>query len=468
MYSRFAYNIRRYRSTISLKTENRHPRRLEHVYALDTFSGLGIREPICKALVKNFNITIPTQCQKALIPPILEGKDVLVRDITGSGKTFGIVLALLNKSRKQKVLASHSPIKKPCITSILVVPSRELGFQIENWIHMLLIDSGLPLKSIIQVVAKTSQQDENRQLDDLKNTPPHILVGTATRLSDLVAEGLLTFSNLKTLALDEADHLLRLPTKHAPLKRIQNRLIHPKPTELLTQKIFEQSRPQLVVSSATLNRALRFYFKDNEYSEDPIFVDMSQGTLSPPAIEHYCLLVSSKEIKNITSADFSDWHNKYNIKSFEERVQDFDDDDDRMLDSVAGAIELENVQSGLIFVNNKINVPAMIERLKQFGVTAKELVTSFITKEIKTESTSGTIFVAPEYTARGIDISSVSHVFILGMPSSSTEYLHMSGRTGRMGRSGKVITIIREGQKRSARSMFSLLNVIPIPYPHVQ
>ncbi|CAG8677571.1 10918_t:CDS:1, partial [Racocetra persica] len=433
-----------------------------------------IRDPICKVLDKNFNITIPTQCQKALIPAILAGKDILVRDITGSGKTFGIVLALLNQSRKQ-VFVNHPTMKKPCVTSILVVPSRELGFQIENWIHMLLIDSGLPLKSIIQVVAKTSQQDEIRQLDDLNNTPPHILVGTATRLSDLTAEGLLTFSNLRTLVLDEADHLLRLPTKHAPLKRIRNRLIHPKPAELLTRKIFEQARPQLVVSSATLNRALRFYFKDNEYSEDPIFVDMTQGTLSPPTIEHYCLLVSSKEIKNITSADFSDGHNKCNVKSFEERTQDFDDDDDRMLDSVAGAIELENVQSGLIFVNNKINVPVVIERLKQFGVTAKELATSFINKEIKSspwnnpsESTSGTIFVAPEYTARGIDISSVSHVFILGMPSSSTEYLHMSGRTGRMGRSGKVITIIREGQKRLARSMFSLLNVIPIPYPHVQ
>ncbi|CAG8566561.1 11513_t:CDS:2 [Scutellospora calospora] len=460
---------------MSLKIEKKHPKKLELVSAPSTFASLGIRESICKALDKNFNIITPTQCQKTLIPAILDGKDVLVRDITGSGKTFGIVLALLNKSRNQKIYENHSSAKKSCITSILVVPSRELGFQVENWMHLLLINSGLPLKSIIQVVAKTSQHDEIRQLNDLKSTPPHILVGTATKLSDLAAEGLLNFSNLKTLALDEADHLLRLPTKHAPLKRIRNRLIHPKPAELLTQKIFEQTRPQLVVSSATLNRTLRFYLKDNEYSEDPIFIDMTQGTLSPPLIEHYCLLVSSKEIKNITSADFSDWHSKYDIKSFEERTQDFNDDDDRMLDSVAGTIELENVQSGLIFVNNKINIPAMIERLKRFGITTKELANSFMNKEIKSspwnipsESTSSTIFVASEYTARGIDISFASHVFILGMPSSSTEYLHMSGRTGRMGRSGKVITIIREGQKRLARSMFSLLNVIPVPYPHVQ
>ncbi|CAG8442774.1 6488_t:CDS:1 [Acaulospora colombiana] len=425
---------------------------------------LGIRQPICKALENKFHIRKPTECQISLIPTILQGKDVLIRDVTGSGKTFGMALALLNKTRNQQAYGrNQNRMGRPCITSLLVVPSRELAYQIENWMRVLLSDTGLPLKSIIQVVARTDPMDESRQLDDLESVPPHILVGTATRLHDLANAGHLSFGRLKTLVLDEADHLLRLPSKHATLKKLQNRQIHPKPAELLTQHVFDQAKPQIVVSSATLNRALRYYFKDNRYCEDPVFIDISEGTLSPPTIEHHCLLISTKEIKNITSTEFS-WYNPFTDNHSSEVKEDIKDDDDLMLDSLIGALEFENVTCGIIFVNNQIKLPSLIKRLLKYGVEAKELEGSYMNQgEIKRK-----LFVAHEFTARGIDIPLVSHVFILGMPSSSIEYLHMSGRTGRMGRGGKVITFISEGRKRLIKTLFTLLKLNPSPYPHVQ
>ncbi|RIA98166.1 P-loop containing nucleoside triphosphate hydrolase protein [Glomus cerebriforme] len=464
---------------------------------VDNFKDLGIKEALCKALRQNFNIIKPTPCQQQLIPPILSGNDVLIRDLTGSGKTFGIVLALLSKTRSaSKTLTLSQSTHPSIITNLLVVPSRELAFQIESWVHLLLRDTNLPMKSIIQVAVRTVQEIEKEQLENLKKTPPLLLVGTAKRLLELVENHGLKFHGLNTLALDEADHLIKLPGKHAHLKKIINREIHPKPTELLARHILsglnddnnglsrseKVKKPQVIVSSATLNRTLRYYFKDNQLASNPIFVDMSQGSYSPPTISHHCLTVTSNNIRNlVTSLSTVE----------EERIQDFDENDDRMVDSVVGTIEFEQqtIQTGIIFVNHKINVPNLVKKFREYGVPAKELSSSYIPTMNKqghsynslstiesdldnftakpTFAPKTTIYIAQEFTSRGIDIPNISHVFILGVPSSASEYLHMSGRTGRMGRDGKVISFIKDGQKRVMMNYITFLDLKLDIYEHV-
>ena len=130
---------------------------------------MGIREALCKALRQNFNIIKPTSCQQQLIPPILSGNDVLIRDLTGSGKTFGVVLALLSKTRTVPTTLSQNTHSSALpITNLLVVPSRELAFQIETWIHSLFRDTNLPMKSIIQVAVKTIQEIEEERKTEIK------------------------------------------------------------------------------------------------------------------------------------------------------------------------------------------------------------------------------------------------------------------------------------------------------------
>jgi superfamily II DNA/RNA helicase len=466
---------------------------------------LGIREAIYKALKQNFNISKPTPCQQQLIPPILCGNDVLIRDLTGSGKTFGIVLALLSKTRKVSTISSQNiPSCVSSITNLLVVPSRELAFQIEYWIHSLLRDTNLPMKSIIQVAVKTLQEIEEVQLENLIKTPPNILVGTAKRLLELVENHGLKFHGLNTLALDEADHLIKLPGKRASLKKIINREIHPKPTELLVrhilsglnnnnneslrsdrnfEKTYYKRKPQVIISSATLNRTLRYYFKDNQLAPDPVLIDMSKGCYSPPTISHHCLTVTSNSIRNLVTS--------ISAESEEERIQDFEEDDDLMIDSVVGAIEFEQqtIQTGIIFVNHKFNVPNLVKKFRGYGVPAKELSSSYIPinneqgysynllNTIETDlddftakptfAPETTIYVTQEFTSRGIDIPNISHVFILGLPSSAAEYLHMSGRTGRMGRDGKVISFIKDGQKRIMTNYINFLDLKLDNYEHV-
>ncbi|CAG8564167.1 774_t:CDS:2 [Ambispora leptoticha] len=509
------------------------------------FVGLGIRPQICDALDQHFRIITPTHCQRKIIPPILEGRDVIIRDLTGSGKTFGIILALLNKPRahtKIKVVErinqfqqrpsrfpskSSSPQTRkiirhgpPCITSVVVLPSRELAFQVEGWIRSLLQNVGFPsLKPIIQVVVRGQDIDPDEQIKDLLENPPHLLVGTATRIEEIVNERKVDFKFLNTLVLDEADHLLRLPGKHAPLRRIANRDKHPKPAELLTREIMEQasSKPQMIVASATVNYGLRHYFNFNRFVMNPLFIDVTGGTITPPTISHHCLMVGSTAIRNISpkielteeekiakSREYYELkkqrryagdrynhnHNPCNDYDIHENINNydcegnnkladrikFDDDDDRMLESVTVAYELEQIETGILFIPNRFNVPKLVTRLHKFGLPAKELA-SDVMQKIKERPlhlfgniTQNTLYVATEFSARGIDIPSISHVFILGMPSSAACYLHMAGRTGRMGRVGKVISFIRDlgGSESKIRTMLKLLEIDVKPYEHVE
>ncbi|CAG8433022.1 6320_t:CDS:2 [Ambispora gerdemannii] len=481
------------------------------------FVGLGIRPQICDALDQHFHIITPTHCQRKIIPPILEGRDVIIRDLTGSGKTFGIILALLNKARahtKIKVVekinrfqqrpsrfsSKSSPppqtrkiIRRgpPCITSVVVLPSRELAFQVEGWIRSLLQNVGFPsLKPIIQVVVRGQNIDPEEQVNDLRENPPHLMIGTATRIEEIVNERKVDFKFLNTLVLDEADHLLRLPGKHAPLKSIMNRDKHPKPAELLTRQIMERasSKPQVIVASATVNNALRHYFNFNRFVINPLFVDVTGGTITPSTILHHCLMISSEAIRNISpkieltreekiakSREYYELKKQKHNDNLADRIK-FDDNDDRMLDSVAVAYDLEQVETGILFIPNRFNVPKLVTRLHEFGLPAKELTSDEMQKikerplHLFGNMTRNILYVATEFSARGIDIPSISHVFVLGMPSSASCYLHMAGRTGRMGREGKVISFIRDfgGSESKIRTMLKLLEIDVKPYEHVE
>ncbi|CAG8582350.1 11455_t:CDS:2 [Paraglomus brasilianum] len=445
------------------------------------FASLGIRLPICQALKENFCITKPTLCQQESIPPILNGNDVFIRDVTGSGKTFGLTLALLNSKRAHRI--DKGKKGQPCITSLLVVPSREVAMQIEGWVRRLLPSETFPsLAAVVQTVYRGQDINNNELLKSLSETPPHLLVGTATRLHELIKGRDIDLRDLRTLSLDEADHLLQLPKKYATLQEIYARSKHIPPGEEVLHHVFEvagslQYKPQLVVLSATVNRSLRYFFmKDNGYAVDPVFVDISKGHKAPDSIVHHCLIVGAQDIRNIRMEKTS-WitenQTPENDTSYDANDEiDFGDDDDRMLDSVAGAFEAEQVERGILFIGDGTNIPHLISRLRSFGLPATELVSSFssLAGGFSPSPNRRVLYVATQSFTRGVDIPSVSHVFILGGPPAPWNYLHMAGRTGRMGRPGKVIILLRNhgGKEAKMRTILQLMNANWKPFEHVQ
>lgn len=351
----------------------------------------------------------------------------------------------------------------------------------------------LSIKNVVQTLVSgggdTDEMEEvmiARQQEDLAAHVPHVVVGTPTRVLDMVKSGALDVTGLRTIVLDEADQALRLPRKFATEREIQFRKMHPKPAEQLLRLVFDKMgedlrrirKLQLVVSSATLSRPLRYFLSNSGWISEALFIDITKGSVAPPQLKHHCLIVSSDAIRNIsalsttTSRDGNAqemWESDETLNNYPSEEQ-FDDDDDRMLESVATACELEQVERGLVFVNTNASMPKLIERLDRYGIKAQELISFIAETSSSPSSSSPRLVIATENTARGVDLPNISHVFILGIPSTAANYLHMAGRTGRMGRDGKVVTFVRERGRAEdrIRTMFKLMNVEVERFEHVQ
>ncbi|WFD02197.1 hypothetical protein MOBT1_000878 [Malassezia obtusa] len=192
---------------------------------------LGLSPNLSTQLAKTLpHVTEPTPTQEALIPAALSPADVILRAHTGSGKSFALLLALLSKPRLLFRHGGGAP--QAGISAWIVVPSNELAEQYMAWARALippqLADT---MHAVIQCVVRG--EDAAQQMTRLRETPPHILVGTPTRLLEVLAqphgETLLGLSTLRTLALDEADALLQLPGRFPSEKQVWRHLAHRAP-----------------------------------------------------------------------------------------------------------------------------------------------------------------------------------------------------------------------------------------------
>ncbi|KAF9959496.1 hypothetical protein BGZ72_009548 [Mortierella alpina] len=530
----------------------------------NAFESLGIYAPLATNLKNAMTIQEPTLLQRQFIPPILEGKDVLIRDTTGSGKTFGILLSLLSKPRRR-----IGPQHQPGITSVVVVPNQELAFQLQSWARSLFPTADQQqLQEMIQVVVTPSfslptddaanssitfkkprhtarkgkndqestytqtagSREADAQVQRLQKSLPHVLVATPSRLWTLLQSGVLDLSGIETLVMDEVDHLIRLPKRFASQRQIYNRDLHPKPAELAVREIIRsaqavgrnveggEDRIQIIAASATMNRPIRHWLETNGWVVQPEWVDTTKSVVLPTGIQHHCLVVGAQSIRNMKlTSDAIRWNDK---RTLEERAKDgeidwaaedrawqkeqmdkdstwkkeqlaapnatpgldtaaeekFRDDDDRMLEGVATACMLDKVQSACVFFCSSFSLGDLATRLEfDFGLPVKQIQSAFAGEESQPKAAGSgghgkSIYLAHEANARGLDLPGLTHVYIVGMPSSPSSYLHMAGRTGRMGREGQVVTIIRDDGhlEDRARSLFNTLNVPIEPFSHVE
>lgn len=324
-------------------------------------------------------------------------------------------------------LASTDPQSR----SLYITPNQELASQVNQWIQSL--------------------------------SPHHsVIVDTAARLLDAPLS-----QTIDRIVLDEADQALRLPKRYATVRQQQQRQQHPKPAQLLLADLMPRfdKKPQLIASSATLNRPLRHWMTQQGWLDDPVFIDITQGT-HQPSVQHHCLMVSDDAIRNITPLKPT-----ITSSSSSPPTTTFDDQDDRMLESVAILHDLEKVsKDSVLFVDSSVSTAAIQSRMASFNIRAKDIRDALST----TTTTLPTLWIATEFSARGIDLASVSHVFILGKPGSIASYLHMAGRTGRLGRDGKVrpgkvISLVRDHGRSETKmvNMYNLMNINVASLEHV-
>lgn len=350
-----------------------------------SFKALGLNDELLKA-VANQGYTTPTPIQKQAIPHILAGKDVLAGAQTGTGKTAGFTLPLL-----QRLMENYDPHQKPRrIRALILVPTRELAAQVFESIKT--YGAHLPLVTEV-VIGGASINMQIRQLQ----RGCDILVATTGRLCDHINERHANLKNVEILVLDEADRMLDMGFL-PDIRRISGNL--PK-------------NRQTLFFSATYSAPIKALAA--QLLTNPITVEVAKP--------------------NITSDNVSEL--VYPIQKENKRA---------LLSYLIGS---NNWQQVLVFVRTKHGADRLEKQLITDGIRSAALhgdkSQGARTKALDFfKNGKVSVLVATDIAARGLDIDTLPHVVNYDLPQVAEDYIHRIGRTGRAGAKGHAISLVSE------------------------
>ncbi|KAI8872554.1 P-loop containing nucleoside triphosphate hydrolase protein [Ramicandelaber brevisporus] len=509
---------------------------------------LGVDRDLARAAHDELGVVEPTSVQKQLISAMLQPSpvhskpDVLIRDRTGTGKSLGVLLAMLSVSLQRMRNPHLNKLPSANIASpwgVMIVPDRALAYQIHNWADRLLarIKSSSDVPSSLTDQLETARvlqaltnnmETTNVQNSLLQSRSPDIIVGTPARILECTQPSntesaklglpLLSLDKVQMCAIDEIDHLIRAPSRFATIKEKLLRKKHPTAGMVLATKLFTGidltqqkaadtvttpasgfKRPQLIASSATLNNPLRHHLKksgilDSKDQVPQIVIDETGGLqMSPETLTHHVLLITPSTVRNMPAIEaLADTMDLDDVNGSAE--QDIDNDSsggeddgknvglnewicaspeeqtDAYADAVAQVCELEDIQCGLVLLHSNASPGDFVRMLSEdYGIPAEILTGQTSANSSDSDKTRRRIYVATEFTARGIDLPDLTHVIIATKPRDSTSYIHMSGRVARMGRQGKAITILPDTKSSTLkiRNIMRLNGIQPVPLEYV-
>ncbi|EKX45973.1 hypothetical protein GUITHDRAFT_70940, partial [Guillardia theta CCMP2712] len=360
------------------------------------FEELGLTS---KALLDNLNANgffTPTPVQKSSFPRILEGSDIILSAYTGSGKTLAFVLPIV-----QKLLAQLDSLDRKGPSFLIVAPSRELAIQILRVVQSVIVGTEL---FATQAIGGANIQ---RQIEAIRNSRPHILVGTPGRIVELASKmgAKIRLQGVKYLIVDEVDQCLK--------KAMQSDL------NLILQACSSPAR-QTIFASATGNVNNVKSLAQSSFRKEPLLLDLA-GLRLPPQLRH-CVIVTPR-VKKIAL--------------------------------VKKIFNLNGMTGLLVFVNDQRRVDIICDKLFENGLIAAPLKgdeSKEDRKEVMRRLREGTLgevplVVATEIAARGIDIPGLSHVVSLDLPTDANHYVHRAGRTARGGAEGTSIVLCEPQEK---------------------
>jgi len=337
-----------------------------------------------------------TSIQKKAIPLVLEGKDVIGKSQTGTGKTAAFIIPVLEKL---------TAISEPQV--LVLVPTRELALQVSEETKKLSQHTDLQSLAII------GGEDIERQLKKLRDEGADIIVGTPGRIIDhLNQKGkrkALQFDKLKVLVLDEADEMIR----RGFLEEIE-KIIKQLPKERQTLLFSATTSPQIVNFSGT-------------YLKNPVHIIAEKKTLNEGVIEQYYLETPSfqKESALISFLHF----NKPDLTIIFANTK-------RKVDELKESLIREK-----FFVSHIHGDLSQSQRIKALS-------------QFQNRKDRNGILIATGVARRGLDIPEISLVINYDIPNPE-EYIHQIGRTGRAGASGKAVTFVS-----SPKEKWQLMNII--------
>lgn len=348
-----------------------------------SFEALGLRSELHRAVTEK-GYSVPTPIQQQAIPLILDGRDLMGGAQTGTGKTAGFTLPLL-----QRLMDFEQPNNgRRAIRALVLTPTRELAAQVGESVQT--YGRYLPLKSAVIFGGVKI----NPQIQTLRNGID-ILVATPGRLLDHVTQKTVDLSKVEILVLDEADRMLDMGF----IRDIRKVLA------LLPKK------KQTLLFSATFSNEIKRLSKD--LLDSPALIEVAQRNTASERVTQVVHLV--------------DKGRKRELASF--------------------LIGSNNWQQVLVFTRTKHGANRLAEQLGTDGITAAAIhgnKSQGARTRALAEFKAGKVrvLVATDIAARGLDIEQLPHVINFELPNVAEDYVHRIGRTGRAGNEGEAMSLV--------------------------
>ncbi|MBX7119544.1 MAG: DEAD/DEAH box helicase [Gemmatimonadaceae bacterium] len=358
------------------------------------FVALGLDPRVLEAL-SALGYEEPTPIQRAAIPPLLAGRDVLAQAATGTGKTAAFALPLLHH------LTPDAPPRERT-TALVLVPTRELAMQVAEAVHRY----GKALGAVaVPIYGGASMEGQIRSL----KRGADVVIATPGRALDHIRRKTVFLGRLRTVVLDEADEMLDMGFAE----------------DLEAILAATPAEKQVALLSATLA---------------PRIAEIARTHLRDPEV----LRIDAAAVKAGNVAKVRQ------VAYIVPRAH--------KMAALARILDVEQPGSAIVFCRTRTEVDELTETLNGRGYHAEALHGGLsqeqrdrVMKRFRAHTSE--LLIATDVAARGLDVSHVTHVVNYDVPAAAESYVHRIGRTGRAGRTGVAITLAEPREHRMLRNI---------------
>jgi len=370
------------------------------------------------------SVTRPTAVQRLAIPPLLEGRSVVFRSATGTGKTFAYLIPALQRLTLD---VQTGPYLGPDV--IVCAPTLELCSQIKNEIDFLLgldgagagMDPGAKVPGVALLIGSVNM---NRQIDSLKKGKARIAVGNPGRILLLAKMGKLSFRGLRFLILDEADRLTAPEARDEMAELVR----------AITRGLNRDAGTPLTVAACSATVSAKTGEHLHPLLEGALPLETDEQEILRERIEHWAIFSEGRR-KSRTLASF---------------------------------LAAAKPKKALVFTGRSYDAGKIVSALQHRKVSAEGLFSGMDKGERKTalerfRSGKSAVLVSSDLAARGLDIPGISHVIALDVGEDPDAYIHRAGRTGRAGNRGTMVCIGDEFDMRRLSALEKRLGIAVYP-----
>jgi len=358
------------------------------------FAALGLDPRLVDALA-GLGYEEPTPVQRAAIPPLLAGRDVLGQAATGTGKTAAFALPLLHRVTPDADARSRT-------SALILVPTRELAMQVAEAVHKYGKSMGV---CALPIYGGASMENQLRML----KRGVDVVVATPGRALDHIRRKTLRLDEVKVVVLDEADEMLDMG-----FAEDLEAILEATPLERQTA-LFSATLPPRIAEIA------------NKHLRDPVTVRIDREVVpagSAPRVRQVAYIVGRAH----------------------------------KIATLGRVLDVENPTSAIVFCRTRTEVDELAESLNGRGYRAEALHGGLSQEQRdrvmkKFRANTADLLIATDVAARGLDVQHVSHVVNYDVPSAAEAYVHRIGRTGRAGREGVAITLAEPREHRLLRNI---------------